>query len=419
MASPPISIKLRCTSWKQLAAIYERDLKRSAVFLKSAAPPPIGTSVRINLTLPTQTLIILNGTVAHHVAAGELGGRGPGVDIELHSVPQSAMWIIESALDAAQREDRGNDTGDGHDSATDADLEEGGKFVAAEEELLAALSQELESLRKLNPFQVLGVGYETGDTEIRAAFGALTKRYHPDRFARYESSEARRVAAEIFILIRNAYQRIENPESRTQMIQQLQKRRVTQRPIQPAPPPIRRDQASSAVEEPDPVVSTPPRPAPPERVPEPEPISERTPERALEPPPLEPPPLEPAPEPGPPPRSDAGDDDDDIATGDSPEMAHAKVNAFLDRGQFKEAIILLKIAAKRWPGESSMRVGLELAEGLRALAARDRLEAAQRFEAVLEMDPENERAARELAEMRRLATEERKNMMARLLKQKD
>ena len=57
--------------------------------------------------------------------------------------------------------------------------------------------------------------------------------------------------------------------------------------------------------------------------------------------------------------------------------------------------------------------------GLRAMAQRDRLEAAQRFEAALEIDPSNERAARELADMRRQATNERKGLLTRLMGKKE
>ena len=60
-----------------------------------------------------------------------------------------------------------------------------------------------------------------------------------------------------------------------------------------------------------------------------------------------------------------------------------------------------------------------MTEGLLALAQRDRLEAAQRFEAALELDPSNERAARELAEMRRQATNERKGLLSRLMGKKE
>jgi hypothetical protein len=38
---------------------------------------------------------------------------------------------------------------------------------------------------------------------------------------------------------------------------------------------------------------------------------------------------------------------------------------------------------------------------------------------VLELDPSNERAARELAEMRRIATNDRKGLLARLLGKKE
>jgi len=75
--------------------------------------------------------------------------------------------------------------------------------------------------------------------------------------------------------------------------------------------------------------------------------------------------------------------------------------------------------AKKTPADRTFRAGIELCEGLKSLALRDRLEAAQRFEAALEIDPSNERAARELAEMRRLATNERKGLLTRLMGKKE
>ena len=446
MASPPLSIKLRCASWKQLAAIYERDLKRSAVFLKSASPPPMGTPVRINLTLPTQTLIILNGTIERHIGVGELNGRGPGVDIALHSVPQSAMWIIESALDAARRE-KGNEPPDDAQAASappDANLQDGELLVAAEDDLLSALNGELESLRKLNPFQVLGVGYEAGDDEIRASFASLTKRYHPDRFARYESGEARQIAAEIFILIRNAYQQLEDDTSRAQVAQQLQQRRGTPRPIRPAPPPIQ--QAPTPVQPAPPPVQPSETAQADEKPAQPTPTGEDAPasrdseapaaatgptsdsvRRAIPPPPSTdstPPTAETTPpsvETTPPAESPPAQEETPASAAASADddSPYARGNALLDEGNFKEAIKVFKVAYRRNPGDQQAKIGVELAEGMKALADRDRLEAAQRFEYVLELDPDNERAAKVLAEMRRQATEERKNLLSRLLKQRD
>ncbi len=91
----------------------------------------------------------------------------------------------------------------------------------------------------------------------------------------------------------------------------------------------------------------------------------------------------------------------------------------IDAGEYDNAISAYQLAARKDPSNRDARAGVELVEGLRALAMRDRLEAAQRFEAVLELDPANERAARELAEMRRSATNERKGLLSRLLGKKD
>ena len=120
--------------------------------------------------------------------------------------------------------------------------------AAAENDLVRALEAEAESLRKLNPFLVLGVGYETTDGDVRAAFGELTKRYHPDRFARYQSTQLRQIAAEIFILIRDAYRKLADEASRAQVHAAIgpkttpraasQARPQAAPPQRPTPPPI-------------------------------------------------------------------------------------------------------------------------------------------------------------------------------------
>ncbi len=429
VAEAPINIKLRCASWQQLANIYKRDLARQAIFLKSGSPPPLGTAVRIDLTLPTESMIVLTGSVAEHVPPGGLGGRGPGVDIRLNTVPASALWLIETALQSAHKQlvpagpgttgvlpvmnDRGEPTvDDGHDLA------------AAEDELLAALGQELASLRRLNPFQVLGVGYEATDDEVRGAFAELTRRYHPDRFTRYTSTDLRTLAAEIFILIRDAYRKLGDDASRQKTLATIGARpavRVpTLRPQPPssAPPPAAVSPSGPTARAPEPVRATSPRPAAPPRAASVPPADRERPDRTPAPRAATPPPQEaPLPPPetlrrpmqvAPPPVTD-----DDGGGGFS------AAEALLDDGRYDEALALYKIYVRKNPADRQARAGVELAEGMRAIAQRDRLEAAQRFEAVLELDPANERAARELAEMRRLATNERKGLLSRLMGKKE
>lgn len=95
------------------------------------------------------------------------------------------------------------------------------------------------------------------------------------------------------------------------------------------------------------------------------------------------------------------------------------IEELIDAGRLDEAFAACTLLGKQHPHDRNVRAGIELCEGLRALAARDRLEAAQRFEAALEIDPSNERAARELAEMRRQATNERKGLLSRLMGKKE
>jgi tetratricopeptide (TPR) repeat protein len=416
MAAGPLTIKLRVASWAQLESIYRKDLARTAIFLKTTSPPPVGTKVRINLTLPSETLIILGGEVGEHIPPGGLDGRGPGVDVKLQTVPQSAMWLIESALATAHKKETSSarklpaastsqalrqklapptlppgKTSTSPTEPSDPSLEEGAGLVDAEKELVAALAGELESLRPMNPFQVLGVTYETGDQQVRDAFAALTKKYHPDRFARFGSREAREQASEIFILIRDAYRQIGGEAERGRTLRALRVRAEAAgrapAPIAIPPAPPRKPPASPAA------AATPSQPIKPEA------LFDTT---AAPPVPSGATPIEP-----------------EARRPPSPGATFTNAALLIEQGRYQEAIAVYTLVRKRNPGDRIARAGIELCEGLKSLAQRDRLDAAQRFETVLELDPTNERAARELAEMRRQATNDRKGLLARLLGKKE
>ncbi len=459
MAGASFSIKLRCASWQQLATIYRRDLSRGMMFLKASTQPPLGTIVRIDLELPSASVIELQGTISEHLVDPQ---RGTGVNLKLDPLPTKSVWMIESALAAENkvRAATGSDTSHAgsmpQPPVRASTINDGEDVAAAEAELIHALEAEAESLRKLNPFLVLGVGYETTDADVRAAFGELTKRYHPDRFARYQSVKLRQIAAEIFILIRDAYRRLADDKSRQQVIATIGPRTPMRAstqprgagpptPIPPTPPP--RTSASMRVAVPP---ATPPKAATndiptvqsphdaptnqsakpaelagtelarPDQLAKTDPIAvSKTDPLAI--------PVEhahtaraPAKTPasgvpndklpqsksGPLPTADAGSD-----------VTH--VEALIDEGKLDEALSAYRLMQKKRPTDKTVRAGVELCEGMKALAQRDRMEAAQRFEAALELDPSNERAARELAEMRRHATNERKGLLSRLMGKKE
>ena len=441
------------------------------MFLKASTQPPLGTIVRIDLELPSATVIELQGTIVKHVTDPQ---RGAGVDLALDPLPTKSVWMIESAL-AAENKVRAATGGDSApisaSAGTASALSDGEEVAAAEVELIRALEAEAESLRKLNPFLVLGVGYETTDTDVRAAFGELTKRYHPDRFVRYQSQKLRQIAAEIFILIRDAYRRLADDKGRQQVLSTLGPKIPTRAQTQPrgsGPPaaaiPPRAQTAPPVATTAPATVPTrattgavarvavppvPPRPgndsptalnphdAPTNQSGKPAELAntelaktdelaipaerprERsggirapgsTPAKGLPAVPAQVSPVaatdklasQPIKKPA------------VVADGDT-----SALEALIDEGKLEDAINGYRALAKRSPTDKSARAGIELVEGMRALLGRDRMEAAQRFEAALELDPSNERAARELADMRRQATNERKGLLSRLMGKKE
>jgi hypothetical protein len=383
MADGALSIKLRCASWQQLATIYKRDLSHGTMFLRAAAPPAVGRSVRIELALPSASVIVLTGVVHSHVQDPQ---RGAGVVLALGPIPAGSLWLIESALASEHRRPatpvhgtptlgasppRGMVPGSSAVPVSPS-ISDSADVTEAEQHLIKALVAEAESLKQLNPFLVLGVGYEATDREVRAAFGELTRRYHPDRFARYESPELHKAAEDIFLLIRDAYRRLADAVGRAHVQKSLD--------TSPAVPRV---------------ISAPSR--------EPSPVTLRTAntQRIVRDGGA---PLLPARRSMPAP---------------SPMMSEpfdvSPLEDLIDQGRLDEALVAYRVMGKKYPHDRPLRAGVLLCEGLRALAVRDRSLATLRFEAALEIDPSNERAARALADMRRQATNERKGLLSRLM----
>ncbi len=406
-------MRLRCASWDQLESIYRRDLARGALFLRASRRPPIATPITIHLTLPSGTLIVLSGSISEHIAPGGLGGRGPGIDVELAPIPASTMWLVEAALRAHKQRSRAappddperapdeiSALGAEHEQG-EATLEAGAPVAAAEHELVAALQDELGSLRHMSPTQVLGVAEDAGEQAIRDAFAQLSRRYHPDKFARFHSRDARELATEIFILIRDAYRALSSAAPGGPA--DLPKPGLSGRKSERASPNANASRRDGAA---------------PGAIPSGQKSSPTT-AGASAGGPTGPRAFRPAPEPATGAQAAPHDDAAAPAPAESSAGGHVRATALLDAGRYDEALTLFALASRRDPGDREAALGVEVAEGLKALAARDRLEAAQRFEAALELDPANERAARGLTEIRRQATEERKSFLSRLLGEKE
>jgi hypothetical protein len=92
------------------------------------------------------------------------------------------------------------------------------------------LSRELARLRASTPFEVLGVAAEASIAEVRASFLALTKRLHPNRFARRDPSILR-LANEIFLLVRAAYEKARAPRVPSEVSRSIDMKPVSRREL--------------------------------------------------------------------------------------------------------------------------------------------------------------------------------------------
>lgn len=79
---------------------------------------------------------------------------------------------------------------------------------APERGVFVQLEGELKRMREAAANEVLGVKWDASVEEIRGAYFALTRRLHPDVFARHRSPAVQYMASELFIHINRAYDRM-------------------------------------------------------------------------------------------------------------------------------------------------------------------------------------------------------------------
>ena len=171
MSGAALSIKLRCASWQQLATIYKRDLSRGSMFLKATTQPPIGTIVKIDLELPSATVIELQGTIVKHVVDPQ---RGTGVELQLDPLPTRSVWLIESALAAETKVRAQSQGGAAPSPATTTGPQ---SAISDGQELAAA---EAEPLERVQPLARVELGGQR-DQELGLGVGevaALAERRH-------------------------------------------------------------------------------------------------------------------------------------------------------------------------------------------------------------------------------------------------
>ncbi|HOX42175.1 MAG TPA: response regulator [Myxococcota bacterium] len=94
-------------------------------------------------------------------------------------------------------------------------------LTAEERSLREQLAREIVELKKRDHFEVLGVSKNASMAEIKKAYFALAKQYHPDRLYAGASIEVRNLADELFNLVSHAHDVLTDDERRREYVKAL------------------------------------------------------------------------------------------------------------------------------------------------------------------------------------------------------
>jgi hypothetical protein len=245
-------LRVRCTTWDQVEAFYSRKLRRGKYLaMKVPFSPEKNGEITVGLELPNGMVVAIDGTVVA-VNAPVPDGRTP-IEIHLHGMTPEVHQRL-AALVTDGREDSQARRAEALAAAAEAPTAPAvppvppapaapaapaapgaiepepsasmsslviqemtppvaggtpsppGEGVAAERFL--AFEAELRRLRQLPAHEVLGVPWDAGPAEVRAAWITLGRRFHPDNVARYRSAALAHVAMELTIHVNRAYERL-------------------------------------------------------------------------------------------------------------------------------------------------------------------------------------------------------------------
>ncbi len=242
----PRSLVLKCPTWDHVEAFYARKVKEGGeLSAKVPFQPEVGEIITLALELPDQLVIAIDAEVEQAVPASD--GKKSAVRLRVVGLTAAVRRRLEVLVAEARRERdeaaagaraaSGAPAGGGRTrsaSITPAPAATGETFPppphpvdAPVDELVApptapsadrmpadartvyeALREDLQRMREAPAHEVLGVHWYAAASEIRRAYFELTKRLHPDAFARYRSPAIKQLARDVFIHVNRAYDRM-------------------------------------------------------------------------------------------------------------------------------------------------------------------------------------------------------------------
>lgn len=220
------TLKIRCPTWDHVETFYARKLRKGRTLaMRMPFTPDVGATITLALELPNELVMAIDGTVD---AVKPIDGKKAGVQLTLHGMTDEVVRRLEALVADSRSESTVDDAAEQAPKArapsvapvpmpTDAPVDEVVEYEdsttaddlgGTDREVFLTLEERLRELRESGAHQVLGVAWDAGVGDVRAAYFELTKQYHPDVYGRYRSSAIEHMAEEIFILVNKAYDRM-------------------------------------------------------------------------------------------------------------------------------------------------------------------------------------------------------------------
>ncbi|TMQ05251.1 MAG: J domain-containing protein [Deltaproteobacteria bacterium] len=211
------TLHVRCATWEQVEVFHTRKLRRGKLLsMKVPFRADPGSEVTLNLELPNQVVIVVEGVVlkASSIEADARAKADAGktwLEVEL-------VGFTDEVIARIRRMAAGGDPAEEvfpsppsapRTRTTGTLLALSGEDLPADERaLFQQLTAELRRLRSVAVHEVLGVDRDADADQIRIGWMNLVRRHHPDLVARRNAPAITHLAEEITILVNRAYDRL-------------------------------------------------------------------------------------------------------------------------------------------------------------------------------------------------------------------
>ena len=221
------SLKVKCPTWDHVESFYARKVKEgNSLSARVPFHPHVGEVVTIALELPDELVIAIEAEVLETAPAPD--GKKAAVKMRLTGLTPSVKSRLESLVAEARRQKSVSGPRPRPETPpvpqvlpppepVDAPVDEVveapvippvDQVPPGHRPVFSQLEGELKRMREAAANEVLGVKWDAAVEEIRGAYFSLTRRLHPDVFARHRSPAIQLIASELFIHINRAYDRM-------------------------------------------------------------------------------------------------------------------------------------------------------------------------------------------------------------------